>query len=67
MVIKRDGDSLICSILPKATTDRNMMCSSDKLVSPCFPEAIARADFTISAPQPAVTPGKHKPGSQTQC
>ncbi|KAJ5886219.1 uncharacterized protein N7473_008893, partial [Penicillium subrubescens] len=51
LVIKRDGDSLICSILPAATTDRNMMCHSDKLVSPAFPEAIKRADFTISTPE----------------
>ncbi|KAL4865324.1 hypothetical protein BDV12DRAFT_150773 [Aspergillus spectabilis] len=50
MVIKRDGDSLICSILPAATTDRGIMCSSSKLVSVSFPEAIERADFTISAP-----------------
>ncbi|KAL4937619.1 hypothetical protein BDV06DRAFT_70172 [Aspergillus oleicola] len=50
MVIKRDGDALICSILPKATTDRGIMCSSSELVSVCFPAAIERADFTISAP-----------------
>ncbi|KAJ5665716.1 uncharacterized protein N7477_008164 [Penicillium maclennaniae] len=50
LVIKRDGDSLICSILPKATTDCGMMCHSNKLISACFPEAIQRADFTISAP-----------------
>ncbi|KAH6667958.1 hypothetical protein B0J14DRAFT_175267 [Halenospora varia] len=55
LVIKRDGESLICSILPTATTDRGMMCSSDKLVSPSFPEAIKRADFTIAAPAPTVT------------
>ncbi|KAH8665034.1 hypothetical protein BGZ60DRAFT_62681 [Tricladium varicosporioides] len=55
LVIKRDGESLICSILPTATTDRGMMCSSDKLVSPSFPEAIKRADFTIAAPTPTVT------------
>ncbi|KAK3318083.1 hypothetical protein B0H66DRAFT_516192 [Apodospora peruviana] len=52
LVIKRDNDSLICSILSSATTDRDMMCHSNTLVSPCFPEAIRRADFTISAPQP---------------
>ncbi len=28
LVIKRDGDSLICSILPKATTDRNMIAAA---------------------------------------
>ncbi|KAH8649256.1 hypothetical protein BX600DRAFT_111958 [Xylariales sp. PMI_506] len=52
LVIKGDGDSIICSILPAATTDREMMCCSDKLVSPSFPEAIKRANFTVSAPQP---------------
>jgi hypothetical protein len=57
LVIKRDGDSLICSILPTATTDREMMCCSNKLVSPSFPEAIQRADFTISAPLPTATRG----------
>ncbi|KAF4423716.1 hypothetical protein F53441_14256, partial [Fusarium austroafricanum] len=55
LVIKRDGDSIICSILPKATTDGNMYCSSKKLVTPAFPEAIKRADFTISEPQAATT------------
>ncbi|KAE9364437.1 hypothetical protein N431DRAFT_563742 [Stipitochalara longipes BDJ] len=49
LVIKRDEDSIICSILPTATTDRGMMCHSDTLISPSFPEAIKRADFTISA------------------
>lgn len=58
-MIKRDGDSLICSILPTATTDRGMMCSSEKLESPSFPEAIKRADFTISAPPPTVTRGMY--------
>ncbi|KAL4967197.1 uncharacterized protein BDV14DRAFT_170184 [Aspergillus stella-maris] len=50
MVIKKDGDSLICSILPTATTDVDRMCSGQTLKSPSFPEAIQRADFTISAP-----------------
>ncbi|KAG2001651.1 hypothetical protein GB937_009993 [Aspergillus fischeri] len=50
LVIKRDGDSLIYSILPTATTDRGMMCDSNKLVSPAFPEAIKRADFTMCTP-----------------
>ncbi|KAF5543072.1 hypothetical protein FPHYL_11363 [Fusarium phyllophilum] len=54
LVIKRDEDSIICSILPKATTDVNMMCDSKKLISPCFPEAINSADFIISEPLPAV-------------
>ncbi|KAF3384825.1 hypothetical protein F1880_001966 [Penicillium rolfsii] len=51
LVIKRDGDWLICSILSAATTDRNMMCHSEELVSPAFPEAIKRADFTIASPE----------------
>ncbi|KAH8689027.1 hypothetical protein BGW36DRAFT_391578 [Talaromyces proteolyticus] len=55
LVVKRDGDSLVCSILPTATTDRGMMCHSSKLISPAFPEAIKRADFTISVPEPTVT------------
>ncbi|KAF4435133.1 hypothetical protein FACUT_7391 [Fusarium acutatum] len=61
LVIKRDEDSIICSILPKATTDRNMMCDSKKLISPCFPEAINSADFTISEPLPAVAAEEKKP------
>ncbi|KAF5660889.1 hypothetical protein FHETE_8740 [Fusarium heterosporum] len=51
LVIKRDGDSLICSILPTATTEREMMCHSNKTDSPCFAEAIRRADFTLSVPE----------------
>ncbi|WZH45271.1 uncharacterized protein QYS62_006314 [Fusarium acuminatum] len=54
LVIKRDEDSIICSILPTATTERDMMCHSNKTQSPCFPEAIRRADFTLSAPQTAI-------------
>ncbi|RKK23230.1 hypothetical protein BFJ66_g15754 [Fusarium oxysporum f. sp. cepae] len=60
LVIKRDEDSIICSILPKATTDRNMMCDSKKLISPCFPEAINSADFTISEPLPAAAAEEKK-------
>ncbi|KAL3459682.1 hypothetical protein BJX64DRAFT_200102 [Aspergillus heterothallicus] len=52
MVIKKDGQSLICSILPTATTDSGKMCSGKRLECPAFPEAIERADFTI--PQPLV-------------
>ncbi|KAM0341694.1 hypothetical protein ACHAPU_009942 [Fusarium lateritium] len=51
LVIKRDGNSLICSILPTATTERDMMCHSRKTDSPCFAEAIRRADFTLSVPE----------------
>lgn len=60
LVIKGAGDSLICSILPTATTDRNMMCSSNKLESPAFPEAIKRADFNIAGPDPSAAPGKYR-------
>ncbi|KAK2936566.1 hypothetical protein FoTM2_004512 [Fusarium oxysporum f. sp. vasinfectum] len=60
LVIKRDEDSIICSILPKATTDRNMMCDSKKLISPCFPEAINSADFAISEPLPAAAAEEKK-------
>jgi hypothetical protein len=56
LVIKRDGDSFICSILPTATTDRGMMCHSNELKTPAFPEAIKRADFIISA-SPTVVRG----------
>ncbi|KAJ5933998.1 hypothetical protein N7454_006327 [Penicillium verhagenii] len=49
LVVRRDGDSLICSILPKATTDNDVVRRSDRLVSPCFPDAVKHANFTISA------------------
>ena len=48
LVIKRDDDSLICSILPAATTDRDMYCRSDTLDSPAFPEAIKRANIIFN-------------------
>ncbi|KAF5661470.1 hypothetical protein FCIRC_11825 [Fusarium circinatum] len=60
LVINRDEDSIICSILPKAMTDRNMMCDSKKLISPCFPEAINSADFTISEILPVVAAEEKK-------
>ncbi|KAL2871598.1 uncharacterized protein BJX67DRAFT_166623 [Aspergillus lucknowensis] len=50
MVFKKDGDSLICSVLPTATTDVEKMCSGNSLKSASFSEATERADFTISAP-----------------
>ncbi|KAL2794879.1 hypothetical protein BJX66DRAFT_302964 [Aspergillus keveii] len=50
MVIRKDRDSLICSILPTATTDVDRMCSGSTLKSDSFKEAIERADFTLSAP-----------------
>jgi len=47
LVIRRDGDSLVCSILPTPTTDNGKMISGAKLPSPLFAEAIRRADFDI--------------------
>jgi hypothetical protein len=52
LVIKRDEDSLIFSILPTATTDGNMFCHGKRMDSPAFPEAIKRANFTIAAKEP---------------
>lgn len=40
-----------------------MMCHGSKLVSPCFAEAIQRADFTISAPQRTAERSEHDGGS----
>ncbi|KAH6961951.1 hypothetical protein BKA56DRAFT_498721 [Ilyonectria sp. MPI-CAGE-AT-0026] len=54
LVIRRDQDSIVCSIIPTATTDRGKMCHSSRLKSPCFAEAIKRANFTVSIPEPAV-------------
>ncbi|RGP69383.1 hypothetical protein FLONG3_7779 [Fusarium longipes] len=50
LVVKRDGDFLVCSILPQATTDRQKSCGGDRMDSTCLSEAIPRADFTITAP-----------------
>ncbi|PMD54408.1 uncharacterized protein K444DRAFT_646257 [Hyaloscypha bicolor E] len=50
VVFKRDGESLICSILPTPTSDLGKMCSGSSLQSTSFPEAIQRADWTVSAP-----------------
>ncbi|CAJ2509356.1 Uu.00g143820.m01.CDS01 [Anthostomella pinea] len=55
MVVKPDGDSLMCSILPTATTDRNLQCDGSRLVSPCFPEAIQYANFTGFTGPAAIT------------
>ncbi|OQE41305.1 hypothetical protein PENCOP_c005G08651 [Penicillium coprophilum] len=49
LVIKRDQDSLVCSILPTATNDIKISANGDKLESASFAEAIDRADFTIPA------------------
>lgn len=48
VVIKREGDSLVCSILPTPTTDLNKCCTTSSLQSTSFNEAIQRADWTIS-------------------
>jgi hypothetical protein len=57
VVIKRDGRSIICSILPSPTKESQKMCSGSTLKCEAFKEAIQRADFTLSAvpsAQPAV-------------
>lgn len=51
LVIKRDGDSLVCSILASATTDRKAIHRGQS--SPVISEAIQRAEFTISQPTAA--------------
>ena len=56
LVIKRDGDSLVCSILANATTDRKAIPRGQS--SPAIPEAIRRAEFTILQPT-AATRGKY--------
>ncbi|OQE06252.1 hypothetical protein PENVUL_c019G02291 [Penicillium vulpinum] len=66
LVIKRDGDSLICSVLPTATTDVKKSCDSNQLKSAAFQEAINRADFTISAPSPAATQTEEKTSSSLE-
>ncbi|OAA74492.1 hypothetical protein LEL_08073 [Akanthomyces lecanii RCEF 1005] len=53
VVFKRDGDSIVFSILPKATTDTGMFCNSSSLSSPAFKEAISRADFSLTTALPA--------------
>ncbi|KAG8666600.1 hypothetical protein FPOAC2_11717 [Fusarium poae] len=51
LVVKRDGDSLVCSILPRATVDSTNTCEGRRTETACFSEAISSADFTITAPQ----------------
>ncbi|EKJ71800.1 hypothetical protein FPSE_08068 [Fusarium pseudograminearum CS3096] len=51
LVVKRDGDSLVCSILPRATVDPTKTCEGRRTDSPCFSEAISSAEFTITAAQ----------------
>ncbi|GKU21814.1 unnamed protein product [Fusarium langsethiae] len=51
LVVKRDGDTLVCSILPRATVDPTQICEGSRTESICFSEAISSAEFTIVAPQ----------------
>ncbi|TQV94438.1 Cyclic-AMP phosphodiesterase, class-II [Cordyceps javanica] len=53
LVFKRDGDFIVFSILPKATTDKGMYCNSSRLSSLAFEEAVSRADFSMTAALPA--------------
>ncbi|KAJ5592172.1 hypothetical protein N7537_009076 [Penicillium hordei] len=66
LVIKRDADSLICSILPTATTDIKKSCYDKILDSDSFQEAIDRADFNISASSPTVTQNVAPKGDATE-
>ncbi|KAK4868395.1 hypothetical protein LT330_007117 [Penicillium expansum] len=66
LVIKREGDSLVCSILSTATTDLNKSCSGKKLESASFLEAITRADFTTSDTSPTVTRNLTPIGDSTE-
>ncbi|KAL2068167.1 hypothetical protein VTL71DRAFT_16265 [Oculimacula yallundae] len=52
VVFKREGERLICSILPTPTTDLNKMCSGSSLISTSFVDAIERAEWTITTPLP---------------
>ncbi|XEU96134.1 hypothetical protein FSHL1_001419 [Fusarium sambucinum] len=51
LVVKRDGDSLVCSILPRAMIDSTNTCEGRRTETTCFSEAISSAEFTITAPQ----------------
>lgn len=55
LVIKRERDELICSILATPTTDVDMCCQAHSLDSPSFAEAICRAEWKISAPTTATS------------
>jgi hypothetical protein len=63
LVIKRDGDILVCSILPRATVDPTQICEGSRTQSTCFSEAISSAEFTIAAPheEPVQLEGKEVP------
>jgi hypothetical protein len=66
LVIKRDGDELICSVLPTPAVDVNLMCAGPTLDSPAFVTAIGRATFVLEEPRSRVsflyshTPLDHK-------
>lgn len=55
VVFRRQGDSLICNILPTPTTDVGKMCSSSSLQSASFNGAIRRAEWRLSALTPPVS------------
>lgn len=57
LVFKRDGDSIVFSILPKASTDTGVFCTGSNLPSRAFEEAISRADFSLTAALPAPAQG----------
>ncbi|KAJ5158019.1 uncharacterized protein N7500_007670 [Penicillium coprophilum] len=67
LVIKRDQDSLVCSILPTATKDLMISANGDKLKSASFAEAIDRADFTIPATPSGATKSRssHFPSEES--
>ena len=54
VIQRRDDDTLVCSILQKASTDTEKMCSGAMLNSPCFAEARERACFDPAPAAPTV-------------
>ncbi|KAJ6779356.1 hypothetical protein PWT90_04021 [Aphanocladium album] len=54
LVFKREDESIIFSILSKASTDTGKMASGPTLSSSAWIEAISRADFSIAEPLPSV-------------
>ncbi|OQD67451.1 hypothetical protein PENPOL_c003G04928 [Penicillium polonicum] len=66
LVIKRDADSLICSVLPTATTDVMKSCQGKRLESDCSQEAINRASFNICATSPTATQNVAPIGDATE-
>lgn len=55
MIQRCDDDTLVCSILQKASTDTEKMCSGSMLHSPCFAEAKERACFDPTPAAPTAT------------